>query len=110
VAINNSTLSGNSANGFSGGGGGGIYNDSVVKIDNSTLSGNTGSPSGGGIYNSGTATLPNSLVAKQTKRRLASVPIVRLHPLSCQCVTGRRNNGEAQVPKTRKVEQNLLPV
>ena len=71
VAINNSTLSGNSANGFSGGG---IYNDSVVKIDNSTLSGNTGSPSGGGIYNSGTATLRNSLVARALLALTATAP------------------------------------
>src|SRR5579885_3235568 len=67
LAITNSTLSGNAANGFTGGGGGGIYNASgTVRISNSTFSGNTGSPSGGGIYNGGTVTLQNSIVANST--------------------------------------------
>ena len=38
----------------------------------------------------------SSGVARWTKRRLACVPIVRLHPVPSQPVTGRRNNGEAQ--------------
>src|SRR5438445_4226040 len=35
-------------------------------------------------------------VEKQTKRSLACVPIVRLHPVPSQPVTGGPNNGEAQ--------------
>jgi hypothetical protein len=37
-----------------------------MTLNNSTLSGNSGSPSGGGIYNDGTATLQNTIVANST--------------------------------------------
>src|SRR2546421_8816541 len=46
-------------------------------------------------------------VEKQTKRSLACVPIVRLHPVPSQPVTGEPNNGEAQVT-IRRSEPNFL--
>ena len=60
LAINNSTISGNSTSGF----GGGIYSrDSIVAINNSTISGNH-AHTGGGIYNdSGTVTIKNGAIA-----------------------------------------------
>jgi hypothetical protein len=42
------------------GGGGGIRNDGILNLDNSTVSNNSG---GGGIFNSGTLTLTNSTVS-----------------------------------------------
>ena len=57
LALNNCTLSGNSA-----GWGSGIYNDhATLALDNCTVSGNTASWGGGGINNhSGTLTITNS--------------------------------------------------
>jgi hypothetical protein len=46
-------------------------------------------------------------VEKQTKRSLACVLIVRLHPVPSQPVTGGRNNGEGQHPAFRAVAQEL---
>jgi parallel beta-helix repeat protein len=64
VRIENSTVSGNSAH-F----GGGVYNAGTVTIQNSTISGNTAfhqtaSASGGGVYNEdGTVTIENSTIS-----------------------------------------------
>jgi hypothetical protein len=70
LAINNSTLTGNSAvvAGCSSGcgyGGGGIYNNrGTLAINNSTLTGNSATSIGGSIYtNLGTAILQNTIVA-----------------------------------------------
>lgn len=64
MTINNSTVSGNTANGI----GGGIANGgnpSVLNITNSTISGNTSNGiGGGGIYfNQGVTTLQNTIIA-----------------------------------------------
>jgi hypothetical protein len=65
LAINNSTLSGNSGSSLFGvSHGGGISNGGTLTISNSTLSGNSAS-SGGGI--SGSATLQNSIVANSLR-------------------------------------------
>ncbi|HEX4613311.1 MAG TPA: choice-of-anchor Q domain-containing protein [Urbifossiella sp.] len=59
LAVMNSTVSGNTATTF----GGGVYNDSgTLNVTNSTVSGNSGS--GGGVYNdSGTLNVTNSTVS-----------------------------------------------
>ena len=61
VTVSNSTFSGNSADHH----GGGIYNlDGTVTVSNSTFAGNSATNTGGGIYNyGGTATLKNTIVA-----------------------------------------------
>ncbi len=66
LSIDNSTISGNSADdtSASGGNGGGVYNSGTMTIDSSTVSGNTASTTiagngGGGIYNVGTLTVTN---------------------------------------------------
>jgi hypothetical protein len=68
ATINSSTLSGNYSNGKNGSGdGAGIWNDgqvSKLRINNSTLSGNSAPSGAGGIL--GTATLQNSIVANNT--------------------------------------------
>ncbi|MBN1427182.1 MAG: CSLREA domain-containing protein, partial [Anaerolineae bacterium] len=61
LAINNSTLSDNSA--FNAGGG--IFNTGTLIVTNSTFSGNSAS-SGGGIYNRGTLTVINSTISGNT--------------------------------------------
>ena len=60
VTVSNSTFAGNQAIS-----GGGIYNfDGTVTVSNSTFSGNGATNTGGGIYNyGGTATLKNTIVA-----------------------------------------------
>src|SRR2546421_695959 len=67
VTVTGSTLSGNSASGFYGGGtGGGIYNSGTMTVTDSTLSGNSvgfSSSTGGGISNSGTMTVTNSTLS-----------------------------------------------
>ena len=50
------------ANGYSGGNGGGIYNEGTLTLNNSTVSGNYASY-GGGIYNEGTLIINNSTVS-----------------------------------------------
>jgi CSLREA domain-containing protein len=67
LTVSNSTLSGNSAPGDEGGGGGGIFNNvGTLTVSNSTFSGNSGS-SGGGIYNSGgTVIISNSTFSSNT--------------------------------------------
>jgi CSLREA domain-containing protein len=60
VTIVDSTISGNSANGAFGSGGG-IFADSTVKVFNSTISGNTASGDGGGI--SGSLVAVNSTIS-----------------------------------------------
>src|SRR4029077_7065123 len=61
LAINNRTLTGNSAVGY---GGGGIYNDGTLAINNSTLTGNSTTGIGGSIYtySEGTAILQNTIL------------------------------------------------
>ncbi len=57
--ISNSTISDNSAN-F----GGGLYNNDIVNLNNSSISGNSAVSSGGGIYNfEGTPTINNSTIS-----------------------------------------------
>ena len=65
LEVINSTLSGNSSTGQSGGRGGAIYNSQgTVTVINSTISGNSVPFDGGGIYNSGgTATVSNSTLS-----------------------------------------------
>ncbi|MGA2848437.1 MAG: Ig-like domain-containing protein [Terracidiphilus sp.] len=61
LTINNSTISGNSANG---GFGGGMVNTGTLALKNSTISGNSAATGqGGGIFNSGTLTVTNSTIA-----------------------------------------------
>jgi hypothetical protein len=69
LTITNSTLSGNTAYGYFGGGGGGIYNSAGnVTITNTTLSGNSAhAPGGGGIYNSaGSVTINSATLSGNT--------------------------------------------
>ena len=62
LTVSNSTLSGNSASGAFGFGGG-IYNRDNLTITNSTISGNSAT-SGGGIYNnSGAINIANTIIA-----------------------------------------------
>ena len=71
LAVNNSTVSGNS-----GSSGAGIYNGGTLSINKSTISGNigTGTPErGGGIYNGGAATINNSTVNENTIRGNSAV-------------------------------------
>ncbi len=57
LTIQNSTFSGN----YAGGGGGGVFNYGTLTIEASTFSGNTtGGGDGGGVYNAGTLTITNS--------------------------------------------------
>jgi hypothetical protein len=57
LTLSTSTLSGNTASGYAGGSGGGIYNFfGTLTVSNSTLSGNSAGY-GGGIYNDGFGTL-----------------------------------------------------
>jgi hypothetical protein len=63
LTIVNSTLSGNSANGYlTGGRGGAISNGGTLEIANSTLNGNSGNHGGGGIYNNGTLRIGNTIL------------------------------------------------
>ncbi|MCB0133679.1 MAG: hypothetical protein KDD75_01040, partial [Caldilineaceae bacterium] len=65
LTLNNSTLSGNMAEGL----GGGLWNGGIVTITNSTVTGNTSTDNyGGGLDNSGTGTmtLQNSTVSGNT--------------------------------------------
>ena len=68
LSISNSTFSGNTAEAFYEGGGGGIYNagSATLDISHSTLSDNTAAWFGGGIHNIGTANIRNSIVANNT--------------------------------------------
>src|SRR5215211_8013132 len=60
LEVNSSTISGNSAGTFSGG----IHNDGgTLTVNNSTISGNSANNAGGGIWNADTATLNNTIVA-----------------------------------------------
>jgi len=62
LSISNSTVSGNSAG--NGGDGGGILNaGGTLSISNSTVSGNSASRGGGGIYNQETLSISNSTVS-----------------------------------------------
>jgi hypothetical protein len=72
LTLTNSTVSGNTETGNSGGentpsdfGGGGIVNSGMLTLSNSIVSGNKGT-NGGGIVNSGTLTLSNSIVSCNT--------------------------------------------
>jgi hypothetical protein len=68
LTLSNSTVSGNTATGGYGQGGG-IYNSSTgtLTLNNSTVSGNTvTNGQGGGIFNDGTLTLSNSTVSGNT--------------------------------------------
>ncbi|MGA2649522.1 MAG: putative Ig domain-containing protein [Terracidiphilus sp.] len=61
LTINNSTISGNSANGEFGGG---VSNTGTLTLKNSTVSGNSATTGqGGGIFNSGTLTVTNSTIS-----------------------------------------------
>jgi hypothetical protein len=69
LTLSTSTISGNTATGYSNGGG--IYNSGTLTLSTSTISGNTasntiGSGSAGGIYNSGTLTLSTSTISGNT--------------------------------------------
>ncbi|NEO55449.1 MAG: DUF4347 domain-containing protein [Okeania sp. SIO3B5] len=71
LTINNSTISGNSANDgggiyYLGIGGGGIYNTGTLTISNSTISGNSAADYGGGIDNTGTLTISNSTISSNS--------------------------------------------
>jgi alpha-tubulin suppressor-like RCC1 family protein len=57
LTVANSTFTGDVSGDL---GGGGIYNSSTLKVDNSTFSGNTGGFDGGAIYSSGTLNVANS--------------------------------------------------
>ncbi len=59
LAMNNSTVSANSATLA----GGGIFSNGTLSITNSTVSDNTAGTSGGGIVNSGTVNLTNSTIS-----------------------------------------------
>ena len=62
LTVTNSTLSGNSAGG--GSGGGGIFNLGILTVTNSTISGNSATGGvGGGIYSLGTLTVTNSAIS-----------------------------------------------
>ncbi|MCB9135267.1 MAG: hypothetical protein H6636_07560 [Anaerolineales bacterium] len=61
ITINNSTLTGNSAEW-----GGGLYNFGSMVLNNSTVSGNSAGSKGGGLYNTGTLTLNNSTITGNT--------------------------------------------
>jgi hypothetical protein len=67
LTVTNSTLSGNSATGINdpSGSGGGIWNDGTLTVSNSTLSGNSAYALnyGGGIWNDGTLTVSNSTLS-----------------------------------------------
>jgi hypothetical protein len=65
ITVSDSTLAGNSAQGY----GGGIYNQGTLTLTNSTLSDNAAVAwfgQGGGIYNLGTLTLTNSTLSGNT--------------------------------------------
>jgi hypothetical protein len=72
LTINNSTISGNTVRGGIAAVGGGIYNDNggTLTINNSAISGNTASGGafgfGGGIYNRGALTINNSTISGNT--------------------------------------------
>src|SRR5215217_6541937 len=60
LEVNSSTISGNSAGTFSGG----IHNDGgTLTVNNSTISGNSAGTDNGGIGNTGTATVSNSTIS-----------------------------------------------
>ncbi len=62
LILNSATISGGSRPG--GGGGGGIYNQGTLTVQNSTISGNSAdSARGGGINNYGTMTMQNSTLS-----------------------------------------------
>jgi hypothetical protein len=64
LTLTNSTISGNSARGFSGSDGGGVWNSGTVTMTSSTITGNSiHYSSGGGVWNSGTFTLTNSTIS-----------------------------------------------
>ncbi len=59
-SLTNVTISGNSTTGK----GGGIWNDSVITVINSTITGNmANSDEGGGVYNTGTITLTDTTIS-----------------------------------------------
>lgn len=63
LTLARSTVSGNNANGFSGGGG--IHNEGVLTVTNSTISGNrktNETNNGGGIWTNNTTTITNSTI------------------------------------------------
>jgi CSLREA domain-containing protein len=60
TTITNSTISGNSSVGASGGG---IYNGGTLTVNNSTISGNSATNMGAGISNYGTLTVNNSTIS-----------------------------------------------
>jgi hypothetical protein len=64
LTVTNSTISGNTSSSSSSGGG--IYNTGTLTVTNSTISGNTASSSGGGICNTGTLTVTNSTISGNT--------------------------------------------
>src|SRR5215213_5922903 len=61
LEVNNSTISGNSANGNSGG----IFNAGLgtLEVNSSTISGNSAGTFSGGIFNAGTLTVNNSTIS-----------------------------------------------
>ena len=65
VTLNNCTLSGNTA-----GRGGGVSNKGTLTLNSCTLSGNTSRNSGGAIYNSGTLTLNSCTLSGNTSDAL----------------------------------------
>jgi hypothetical protein len=60
AVIHNTTVSGNNAEGYNGGG---IYNNYNLNLTNSTVSGNTARVHGGGIFNSNVAALASVTIA-----------------------------------------------
>jgi len=62
VTVENSTVSGNTSDWW----GGGILNYGTVTVENSTVSGNTTNDTGGGIHNEGTLMVENSTVSDNT--------------------------------------------
>ncbi|MGQ0594417.1 MAG: choice-of-anchor Q domain-containing protein, partial [Gammaproteobacteria bacterium] len=64
LTLTNSTVSGNSAYGIFNARGGGVANGGTLSLTNTTVSGNSSNGSGGGVYNhSGEATLIDSTVS-----------------------------------------------
>jgi len=63
LTINKSTISGNSAGDYWGGG---IYNETSLTVNNSTISGNGLAYYGGGIFNWSTLAISNSTVSGNT--------------------------------------------
>ena len=69
LRIENSTISGNTANGNGSGVGGGIVSSGMLAITNSTFSGNFANQDGGGILSNGPLTITNSTFSDNRANR-----------------------------------------